>query len=382
MAYRSPWLDDELVAVKDMAHKFLEAEAMPHRERWEKQKQVDREFWYRAGAVGLLCAGIPAEYGGGGGGLSHDLAIFEAQATIGEAGFGNVVHSGLVARYLLDYGTEQQKHRWLPKMASGEMIGAIAMTEPGGGSDLQAIRTTAIRDGDHYVLNGAKTFISNGGTAGLVIVVAKTDPAARAKGISLLVVETSAAGYSVGTVLDKLGLKAQDTAELFFDDVRVPAENLLGEEGKGFSYLMGQLPHERLMIAHVGVCAIESAVAQTVQYTNARNAFGAPLFELQNTRFELAECATLARIARGFIDDCIALHLRGELDAATASMAKLWITDTQCQVIDRCLQLWGGYGYMMEYPIARMYADARIQRIHGGANEIMKELVARSLLTA
>lgn len=380
MTYRSPWLDDELLAVKEMAHKFLLTEAVPHRQRWEQQKHVDREFWYKAGQVGLLCAGVPAEYGGGGGGLAHDFAIFEAQAALGEAGFGNFVHSGLVAHYLLSYGSEEQKTRWLPTMATGETIGAIAMTEPGGGSDLQAVRTTAVRDGDYYVVNGAKTFISNGGMADLVIVAVKTDPAAGARGISLLVIETrDTAGYRVGSVLDKLGLKSQDTAELFFDDVRVPVANLLGEEDKGFKYLMAQLSHERLIIAHAGLGAIESAVQQTVKYTNERTAFGKPLFELQNTRFELAECATLARIARGFIDDCIARHLRGELDAATASMAKWWVTDTQCQVIDRCLQLWGGYGYMLEYPIARMYADARIQRIHGGANEIMKELIARSL---
>lgn len=380
MTEQSPWLTDELVAVNDMAYKFLLTEAIPHRERWEEQKHVDREFWYKAGEVGILCAGIPAEYGGGGGSIAHDFAIFEAQAALGEVGFGNVVHSGLVAHYLLAYGSEEQKHRWLPRMATGETIGAIAMTEPGGGSDLQAVRTTARRDGDEYVINGSKTFISNGGMADLVIVVVKTDPAAGAKGMSLIVVEPAAAeGYRVGVVLDKLGLKSQDTAELFFDEVWVPATNLIGEEGKGFGYLMAQLPHERLIIAHAGLGAIESVIEQTVAYTKQREAFGKSLFDMQNTRFELAECATLARLARVFIDDCIVRHLRGDLDAATASMAKWWVTDTQCQVIDRCLQLWGGYGYMLEYPIARMYADARIQKIHGGANEIMKELIARAL---
>lgn len=380
MKYQSAWLDTEALAVKETARKFLVAEAVPHRERWEQQKHVDREFWYTAGEVGLLCAAISSEYGGGGGRLADEFAIFEAQAQIGEANFGNAVHSGIVAHYLEDYGTEEQKQRWLPKMATGEMIGAIAMTEPGGGSDLQAIRTTAIRDGDHYVVNGAKTFISNGGMADLVIVVVKTDPAQGARGISLLVVETKGAdGFHVGTTLDKLGMKGQDTAELFFDDLHVPVEGLLGAEGKGFGYLMSQLPQERLLIALSGVGATETVVEQTVAYTNERKAFGHPLFNLQNTRFELAECATLARVARGFVDDCIERHLHGQLDTVTASMAKYWVSDMQCQVIDRCLQMWGGYGYMLEYPIARFYADARIQRIHGGANEIMKELIARSL---
>lgn len=378
--HRSPWVDDEIADLTRMAIKFFETEAVPNRERWERQKRVDREFWLAAGRLGLLCASIPEEYGGGGGTLAHDFAIFEAQARCGDSGFGNQVHSGLVAHYLLAYGTEEQKRRWLPKMASGEHVGAIAMSEPGGGSDLKALRATAIRDGDHYRLNGSKTFISNGANADLIVLVVKTDPAAGAKGVSLLVLETAnAAGFRVGRVLDKLGMKAQDTAELYFDDVRVPADNLLGEEGAGYGYAMKQLAHERLIVAIMGVAMLESAVAETIAYTKQRSVFGAPLFSMQNTRFELADCATIAKVARTFVDDCIVKHLRGELDAVTASMAKAWVTDMQCRVIDRCLQLFGGYGYMLEYPITRMYADSRAQKIYAGTNEVMRELVARSL---
>ncbi|MGB3323895.1 MAG: acyl-CoA dehydrogenase family protein [Mycolicibacterium fortuitum] len=378
--FRSPWVDDEIADLKEMAIKFFESEALPHRERWEAQKRVDREFWLAAGRQGLLCASIPEEYGGGGGTFAHDFAIFEAQAWCGDAGFGNGVHSGLVAHYLFTYGSEDQKRRWLPKMATGEYIAAIAMSEPGAGSDLKSLRTTAIRAGDHYVVNGSKTFISNGANADLIVLIVKTDPAAGAKGVSLLVLETAdAPGFRVGRVLDKLGMKAQDTAELFFDNVAVPVENLLGEEGAGFGYAMRQLAHERLMIAVQGVTVLERALEETVSYTKERTAFGGALFAMQNTRFELAECATIARVARTFVDDCIVKHLRGELDASTASMAKWWVSDMQCQVIDRCVQLFGGYGYMLEYPITRMYADSRAQRIYGGANEVMKELVARSL---
>ncbi|BBX66521.1 acyl-CoA dehydrogenase [Mycobacterium saskatchewanense] len=378
--HRSPWVDDEVADLKQMAAKFFETEAVPNRERWERQKCVDRDFWLAAGRLGLLCASIPEEYGGGGGTLAHDFAVFEAQAECGDSGFGNHVHSGLVAHYLLAYGTEEQKLRWLPKMATGEYIGAIAMTEPGGGSDLKALRTTAIRDGDHYRLCGSKTFISNGASADLIVLVLKTDPSAGAKGVSLLVLETAGAeGFRVGRVLDKLGMKAQDTAELFFDDVRVPVGNLLGEEGAGYGYAMKQLAHERLVVAITGVSTLETAVAETIAYSKQRSAFGAALINLQHTRFELADCATIAKVARTFVDDCIVKHLRGELDAVTASMAKAWVTDMQCAVIDRCLQLFGGYGYMLEYPITRMYADSRAQRIYAGTNEVMKELVARSL---
>jgi alkylation response protein AidB-like acyl-CoA dehydrogenase len=380
MTYTSPWVDDEVADLRAMARKFFETEALPHRQRWEEQKCVDREFWLKAGRLGLLCAGIPEEYGGGGGTIAHDFAVMEAQAAVGESGFGNQVHSGLVAYYLLEYGSEAQKKRWLPGMASGELIGAIAMTEPGGGSDLRAIRTTAIRDGDHYVLNGSKTFISNGSTADLIVLVVKTDPAAGTKGVSLVVLETKDAdGFSVGRVLDKLGMKAQDTAELFFEDVRIPAANLLGEEGSGYAYAMRQLAHERLVIGVWGVAVMESAVEETVAHVKQREAFGGTLMDLQNTRFVLAECATYAHIARVFVDNCVEQHLRGELDGTTASMAKWWVSEMQCQVIDQCLQLFGGYGFMLEYPITRMYADARVQKIYAGANEVMKELIARSL---
>ena len=379
-AYRSAWADDDVVALREMATKFFQTEALPHRERWAEQKCVDREFWIKAGRLGLLCSSVPEEYGGGGGTLAHEFAIMQAQAACGETGFGNQVHSGLVAHYILAYGTEEQKKRWLPGMATGELISAIAMTEPGGGSDLKALRTTAIREGDHYRLNGAKTFISNGSSADLIVLVVKTDPAAGAKGVSLIVLETAdAPGFRVGRVLDKVGMKAQDTAELFFDDVLVPLGNLLGEEGAGYGYAMRQLAHERLVVAVCGLATLESAVEETVTYTKNRDAFGKPLFGMQNTRFELAECATVARIARVFVDDCIQRHLRGELDATTASMAKAWVTDMQVQVIDRCVQLFGGYGYMMEYPIARMFIDSRAQKIYAGANEVMKELIARSL---
>lgn len=380
--YRSPWADDDVVALKEMATKFFVSEALPHRERWIEQQHVDREFWLAAGKVGLLCAAIPEEYGGGGGTYAHDLVIFQAALELTEMGFGGgaSVHSGLVANYINVYGTEEQKHRWLPKMARGEFIGAIAMTEPGGGSDLKAIRTTAIRSGDHYVVNGSKTFTSNGASADIVILVLKTDPAAGVRGVSLLVVETrDLPGFRVGRVLNKVGMKAQDTAELFFADMRVPVANLLGEEGKGYAYAMTQLAHERLLIADAAATMAEAAVAETVRYSKERHAFGAPLIELQNTRFELAHCATLARVTRVYVDNCIERHLRGELDATSASMAKLYATEVQCEVIDRCVQLFGGYGYMLEYPIARMYTDSRAQKIYGGTNEVMKELIARSL---
>lgn len=378
--YRSSWIDDDIVALKDMATKFFEAELLPNQERFADQKSVDRDVWNKAGNLGLLCASIPEEYGGGGGTYAHDFAIFDAQYRLGDTSFGNMVHSGIVAHYILAYGSEEQKQRWLPKMASGELVGAIAMSEPGAGSDLKMLRTNAVRDRGEYVVNGAKTFISNGKHADLVIVAAKTDLSAGAKGVSLIVVETADVdGYRVGRVLDKIGMKGQDTAELFFEDVRVPAENLLGDEGAGFGYLMKQLPHERLVIGVCAAAATETAVAITVQYTKDRSAFGGPLFDMQNTRFQLAECATLARVSRVFVDNCIERHLRGELDSTTASMAKAYTTDVQGRVVDTCLQLFGGYGYMAEYQIARMYADARVQRIYGGSNEVMKDLIARSL---
>jgi acyl-CoA dehydrogenase len=378
---RSPWMTEELDALRDLARTFFAKEVAPHQQRWAEQQHVDRELWHKAGEVGLLCASIPEEYGGGGGTFAHEAVLLEEQARAGDSSFGNGVHSGIVAHYLLAYGTEEQRRRWLPKLASGELVGAIAMTEPGAGSDLQGITTRAVRDGDEYVLTGAKTFITNGSQAGLVIVAAKTDPQQGAHGVSLLVVETDRAeGFRRGRVLDKIGLHGQDTAELFFDEVRVPAANLLGEhEGQGFVQLMQQLPQERLIIAVGAIAAIEGAVELTLDYVKQRQAFGRELFGFQNTRFVLAECATEAAVTRSFVDECIASHLAGELDVPTAAMAKWWSTDRLCRVVDECVQLFGGYGYMAEYPIARAWTDARVQRIYGGTNEIMKELIARAL---
>ncbi|KZX57118.1 acyl-CoA dehydrogenase [Halioglobus sp. HI00S01] len=380
----SIWMTEELRMLHDSALKFTEQELGPNRERWEAQGMCDRDAWRTTGAAGLLCASIPVEYGGAGGDYTHEAVIYDAMIRGGAAasvGGGNTVHSQIVAHYILNYGTEDQKQKWLPAMAAGELVGAIAMTEPGAGSDLQGVKTTAVREGDEYIINGAKTFISNGQHAELIIVVAKTDPAAGAKGTSLIVVETEGLdGFARGRNLDKVGLKDADTSELFFNDVRVPTANLLGDtEGQGFIQLMMQLPQERLSIACAGATIAEMAVETTVEYTRDRAAFGKSVFDFQNTRFKLAECKTEATIARSFVDQCIAKHINGELSAEEASMAKWWCTQKQCDIVDECLQLHGGYGYMWEYPIARMYADSRVQKIYGGTNEIMKELIARSL---
>ena len=378
--YRSSWRVEEVAALGQLADDFFAKEVVPHLDRFDADRRVDRRLWTKAGEVGLLCASIPTEYGGGGGTFAHEAVVMEAQGHAGDTGFGLCVHSGIVAHYLLAYGSEEQKLRWLPTLASGELVAAIAMTEPGGGSDLKALATRAVRTGDGWLLNGQKTFISNGATCDLVIVAAKTDPAAGAKGISLMVLETAGLqGFSRGRVLDKLGMHGQDTAELSFDDVRVPAGNLLGEEGAGFAMLMNQLRQERLLIGVQAVAAAETALAETVRYTKERHAFGGPLLDLQHTRFELAELATQVHVARVFLDSCVERHLAGELDTPTASMAKWWLTDMQCQVTDRCLQLFGGYGYMKDYLISRLYNDARVQKIYGGANEVMKEVIARSL---
>ena len=378
--YVSVWRDDEARAVGSLARDFF-AELATHRERWEAQHYVDRDVWTKAGALGLLCCSIPEEYGGGGGTFAHELAVLEAQALVGELSFGISVHSGIVAHYLLEYGTEEQRRRWLPGMASGALIAAVAMTEPSGGSDLKNLKTKAVRQDDVYVVNGAKTFISNGASADLILLAVKTDTTAGARGVSLLVVETAdCPGFNRGRVLDKVGLPGQDTAELFFEDVRVPTDHLLGGvEGQGFGQLMTQLSQERLYIGLQAVAAMETAVAETVTYVKSRQAFDQTIFDFQNTKFVLAECATVTHAARVFIDSCIQRHLDGQLDSATAAMAKWWLTEQQGQVIDKCVQLFGGYGYMREYPIARMYADARVQRIYGGSNETMKDLVARSL---
>jgi acyl-CoA dehydrogenase len=379
--YRSPWLDDELRILQDAARKFFEQEFKPRNDKWIRQGKVDRDAWNKAGAAGLLCAAIPAEYGGAGGDYRHETVIMEEMHRAGVSGFGNQVHSTIVAPYILHYGSEAQRLRWLPKMATGELVGAIAMTEPNTGSDLQAVRTTAIRDGDDYVINGSKTYITNGQHADLVIVVAKTDPTLGGKGISLIVVETAdSPGFERGRNLQKLGQKSADTSELFFQDCRVPVANRLGEtEGKGFAQLMQQLPQERLNIAQAAVVAMERAIEITLDYVRERRAFGQRILDFQNSRFKLAECKTEALIARTFVDQCVMSLMDGKLDASTASMAKYWCTQKQCDIIDECLQLHGGAGYMDEYEISRMYADARVQKIYGGTNEIMKELIGRTL---
>ncbi|TLW95210.1 acyl-CoA dehydrogenase [Saccharomonospora piscinae] len=379
---RSSWMTAELDDVRDLAKAFCRNELTPHQQRWAEQKHIDREVWTKAGEVGLLALSVPEEYGGGGGTFAHEAVLYEEQARSGDSAWGVSVHNGIVAHYLLAYASEERKREWLPKLASGEYVGAIAMTEPGTGSDLQGIKTRAVRDGDHYVVNGAKTFITNGGMADLVVVAVKTDPdpEAGAKGVSLLVVETTAPGFRRGRVLDKVGLRGQDTAELFFDDVRVPAANLLGDaDGQGFVQLMQQLPQERLLIAVTAVAGMESAIDQTLEYTKERTAFGRPVFGFQNTKYTLAEAATEAAVARAFLDQCIERHLRGELDVQGAAMAKLWTTERVNKVVDDCVQLFGGYGYMTEYPIARAWADARVSRIFGGTNEIMKDIISRTL---
>jgi acyl-CoA dehydrogenase len=375
------WKADEVGMLYDMAHRFMSEEIAPRYDEFEKNEMVDRASWEKAGAAGLLCASMPEKYGGSGGSFAHESAIIEAIAHVGVDGFGIGLHNAIVAPYILHYGSEEQKQKWLPRLASGELIGAIAMTEPGAGSDLQGIKTRAEKDGNHYRINGSKTFITNGQLANLVILVTKTDPDRGAKGTSLIVVETDEAeGFERGRNLDKIGLKANDTSELFFNDMRVPTSNLLGhEEGQGFVQLMQQLPQERLMIGTGAIGMIERALSLTIDYVKERKAFGQKVIDFQNTQFRLAELKTEATIGRVFYNDCVARHIDGGLDAATASMAKYWLSELQGKVVDECLQLFGGYGYMNEYPIARMYRDARVQRIYGGTNEIMKLLIARSL---
>ncbi|MDP1978241.1 acyl-CoA dehydrogenase family protein [Undibacterium sp.] len=380
MKIKPSWMTPELETFRDAVRRFVDAEVTPNQERWKKQQHVDRDIWDKGGAMGLLLADIPEEYGGSGGSFAHQSVVFEELTYAGDMAFGIHVHA-IVAHYILNQGTEEQKKKYLPKLASGEMIAAIAMSEPGAGSDLKGIRTTARREGDSYVINGSKTFISNGYMADLVVVVTKTDPEAGAKGISLIMVETKdCPGYRVGRILEKIGQKGQDTCELFFDDVRVPLDRVLGGvEGKGFTQLMTELPYERTILGVSGVAAIERALDLTITHTRERKAFGQALIEMQNTRFVLAEIKTEATIARTFIDRCIVDMMEGRMDTELASMAKYWISDLQCKVIDQCLQLFGGYGYMLEYPIAQMYVDARVQRIYGGANEIMKEIISRNL---
>ncbi|QBM17968.1 acyl-CoA dehydrogenase [Marinobacter sp. JH2] len=371
--------DADLEGFRDSVRKFLEQEAAPYHEQWEKDGQVSRELWSKAGELGFLCPTMPEEYGGVGVDFRYSAVVMEEISKAGLSGIGWTLHSDIVAPYILNYGSEEQKQKYLPKLASGEMIGAIAMTEPGAGSDLQGVKTTAFQDGDHYVLNGSKTFITNGQLADLVIVVAKTDPKEGAKGTSLLIVESSSEGFEKGQNLNKVGMKAQDTSELFFQDVKVPVENLLGaREGQGFFQLMQELPAERLQVALTAVASAEAGWQWTLDYVKERKTFGKPVIAFQNTRFKLAELKAEITAARVFTDRCLELHLEKKLDIPTAAMLKQLTTDLQCKVMDECVQLHGGYGYMWEYPIARAWADSRVQRIYAGTNEIMKEIVARS----
>jgi acyl-CoA dehydrogenase len=377
------WLTSEHQMLFDSAKRFMSEQWAPKDEGWRAAGMMDRQAWLDAGANGFLCASMPEAYGGAGGDFGHEAVLVLAQGEAGIGGFGGSLHSGIVAPYILHYGTEEQKKRWLPRMATGEFITAIAMTEPGTGSDLQGVRTLALKsaDGETYTINGSKTFITNGQLANLIVVVCKTDKDAGAQGISLFVVETDEApGFRRGRNLDKIGMEAQDTSELFFDDVVVSRHNLIGEaEGMGFFQLMQELPQERLLVALAGIAAMELAMKLTLDYTKERKAFGKPIFSFQNTRFKLAECQALLMASRALVDAAMVSHLQGELGVDRAALIKYWITDNQCKLIDECLQLFGGYGYMKEYPIARLWADSRVQRIYGGTNEIMKELASRFL---
>lgn len=380
LANSPSWATEEHIMFAEMVRRFFAGEMASNIESWVENGVVGRDFWHKAGAAGILGGAVAEQYGGSGGDIGFDAIALYEQARLGDVNWGMGIQS-IVIHYISGYGTEEQKARWLPGLVSGETIGALAMTEPSAGSDLKAIRTIAQRDGNLYRINGSKIFITNGGTADLVITVAKTDPEAGVKGVSLIVVETGKAeGFSRGKPLKKLGMKGNDTAELFFEDVKVPLSNLIGtEEGQGFYQLMKQLPWERLLIAIQALGAMDFALVQTVEYVQGRKAFGQRVMDFQNTRFKLAECKTKTEVLRAFTTQSIGALVDGTLDAATASMAKLYGSEMQGHVMDECLQLFGGYGYMMEYPIARAYADARVQRIYGGTNEIMKELIARSL---
>jgi acyl-CoA dehydrogenase len=379
-------LAEELSLFRASVRRFLEKEVVPHRDRWRREGMVDRTLWNKAGEQGLLLAGISDAYGGGGGSFHHEVVIIEELGRIAFLDFAVAMHSAIVAPYVLHCGTEEQRQRFLPKLASGAYVGALAMTEPGAGSDVQAIRTHARREGDHFILNGSKIFITNGWHANFILVACKTDPNERAKGTSLLALETDLedgtpiGGFRRGRRLEKIGFKASDTAELFFDEVKIPAENLIGgTPGQGFVQMMQQLPQERLLVGVQALAAMEAAIAETLAYVKERKAFGKSVMEFQNTKFRLAEAVTETRIARVFIERCIEDLLAGKLDPVTGAMVKYWTSDKQGEVIDSCLQLFGGYGYMAEYPISHMWTDARVQRIYGGTNEIMKEVISRSL---
>ena len=376
----STWYSEEHRLYTESVRKFFAGELAPNIERWIDAGIVDRDFWVKAGEAGILGAAIEEEYGGAGAGISFDAITIYEQARCSDSGWGFGIQS-IVIHYIRAYGTEDQKARWLPKLATGEMVAALAMTEPGAGSDVQSVRTSAAKNANEYLINGSKTFITNGQTANLICLAAKTDKNAGASGVSLIMVETdSLEGFRRGQSLEKLGLKAQDTTELFFEDARVPQNNLLGiQEGQGFYQLMNQLPWERLLIGITALGAIDFALEETTRYVRERKAFGTRVMDFQNTRFKLAEMKTKAEVTRSFLNDGIVKLDAGTLDASTASMAKWWGSQTQCEIMDECVQLHGGYGYMMEYPITRLYADARVQKIYGGTNEIMKELIARSL---
>ncbi len=374
--------EDEVTIFENSVIRFFDAHAPEKRvAKWREDGVVERKLWTEAAEAGLAGVSLPEEYGGGGGDYRHEVVIMEQLGLKGVDGFGLSLHNAIVAPYIYHYGTEEQRRRWLPGICDGTYVTAIAMTEPGAGSDLQGIKTTAKMDGNEYVVSGSKTFITNGQTANLICVVAKTDPAQGARGTSLVMVETDGAeGFERGRNLDKLGQEAADTSELFFNEVRVPADNLLGgDAGQGFFQLMNQLPQERLNIVIQGMATIERALELTIDYVKQRGAFGKKVIDFQNTQFVLAECKTEATVARVFVNHCIGEHLKGKLDAATASMAKYWVSDLENSIVDRCLQLYGGFGYMAEYPIARMFRDSRVQRIYGGTNEIMKVLIARTL---
>lgn len=371
--------NEEHEMFRDSLRRFLAREVVPFHDQWEEQGYVDREVWLKAGENGFLCPTMPEAYGGAGVDRLYSVVLMEEIARVNASGLGFSLHNEIVAPYVLHYGSEEQKQRLLPRMASGEAIGAIAMSEPAAGSDLQGIKTTAQAQDDSYVVNGSKTFITNGWHADVVVTVAKTDPAKGAKGTSLLLVERGMDGFTRGKRLKKVGMKAQDTSELFFDNVKVPAANLLGEINQGFIYLMQELPWERLQIAISGIALTQAAIDWTSTYVKEREVFGTTVASYQTTRFKLAELQTQAQVAQVFVDRCIELLMNDQLDTATASMAKYWVSDLQCQVVDECVQLHGGYGYMWEYPIGRAWADSRVQRIYGGTNEIMKEVIARSI---